>query len=288
MKVTTAVIATAGFGSRMLPVTAAVQKELLPILDRPIIDYVVGDCLAAGITRVIFVISPNSHGLQDYYVGNPVLESHLKRYGKSDALKKLNAIHQSATYSFIEQPDDAGYGTGVPLRIAAPHLPKNEAFIYCSGDAFAYREDGVSEMKLMVDEFNDTGAAGAVTGLWKPDNELHRYGVLDLESRHGHQYLRGIVEKPEPGKEPSNIINSTFFVMTPQLLPFVEALKLDPTHNEYLATDVMTAAAEKRDIVVHEAKGRWLDAGNLGGWLEANLVMAQTKPELSHLSVYKP
>jgi len=288
MKVTTAVIATAGFGSRMLPVTAAVQKELLPVLDRPIIDYVVADCLAAGVTKVIFVISPNSHGLQDYYVGNPVLESHLKRYGKSAALKKLNQIHASATYSFVEQPDDAGYGTGVPIRIAAPHLPKNEAFIYCSGDAFAYRSDGVSEMKLMVDEFTKTGAAGAVMGLWMPDHELHRYGVLDLESRRGHQYLRGIVEKPEPGQEPSNIINSALFVMTPQLLPFIYDLKIDPRHNEYLATDAMTAAATKRDIVVHEAKSRWLDAGNLAGWLQANLVMAQANPELAPLTVYKP
>jgi UTP-glucose-1-phosphate uridylyltransferase len=83
MKVTTAVIFAAGFGSRMLPVTSAVQKELLPILDRPIVDYVVADCVAAGVTHIIFVIRPNSHGLQDFYTGNSVLEGHLQRFGKT-------------------------------------------------------------------------------------------------------------------------------------------------------------------------------------------------------------
>jgi UTP--glucose-1-phosphate uridylyltransferase len=93
MKVTTAVIFAAGFGSRMLPVTSAVQKELLPILDRPIVDYVVADCVAAGVTHIIFVIRPNSHGLQDFYTGNSVLEGHLQRFGKTKDLANLNQIH---------------------------------------------------------------------------------------------------------------------------------------------------------------------------------------------------
>src|SRR4051812_526991 len=98
MKVTTAVILAGGFGRRMLPVTAAVQKELLPILDRPVIDYVAADCVAAGIKNIIFVIRQDSTGMKDYFLGNAGLTGYLERTGKKADLDKLENIHQQATY----------------------------------------------------------------------------------------------------------------------------------------------------------------------------------------------
>ncbi len=280
MKVTTAVIFASGFGSRMLPVTAAVQKELLPILDRPVIDYVVGDCLAAGINNFIFVIRPNSHGLQDYYVGNTVLESHLERFGKHDTLAKLKVIHEQATYTFVEQPESAGYGSGVPLRVAIPHLPKNEAIVVCAGDDFLWRADGGSDMKVLVEAFTGSNAFGALMGLERPVAELHRYGVFGIREHEGVDYLSDLVEKPAPGDEPSNVINISKYIMSPDMIPYITRIKTDPKSREFLITDGVLAAAKEHDVVVQRAHGQYLDSGSVAGWLNANRVVASARPEL--------
>lgn len=288
MKVTTAVIFAAGFGSRMLPVTSAVQKELLPILDRPIVDYVVADCIAAGITNIIFVIRPNSHGLQDFYVGNSVLEGHLKRFGKDKDLARLNQIHSQATYNFVEQRADAGYGTAVPLQVAADHLPDDEAYIVCGSDDFMWRTDGGSDLKDMVETFHKSEAAGALMTIEKPDEELHKYGVLSLAESNGHEYFRSFVEKPAAGEAPSNLINISKYILTPELLKYVQNVQEDAKSGEFFITDAVNDAARDHKIVIHRAHGQYLDGGGVDGWLEANLVVAQSRPELAErFGVYK-
>jgi len=281
MKVTTAVIFASGFGSRMLPVTAAVQKDLLPILDRPCIDYIVEDCLKAGIRNFIFTIRPGSHDLQDYYVGNPVLESHLRRYHKDKALAELHKIHQQATFNFVEQTADAGYGTAVPLIVAIPHLPKDSAVLVSSGDELIWREDGGSNMADLVKVFQDSGAEGAITGLEQPQDMLHKYGVLEIEQKDGHEYLDGFVEKPESGQEPSNLANVSKYIMTPTLLSYVLEVKPDPKSQEYYVTDAVRDAAKQHKVAVSRAKGEYLDCGSVKGWLHANLVVAKSRPELN-------
>jgi UTP-glucose-1-phosphate uridylyltransferase len=153
MKPTTAVIFAAGTGTRMLPVTSAVQKELLPIVNRPVIDYVVSDLVAAGVKRIIFVTRPGARGLQDYYVGNDQLKRALERLGKTEALAQLDKIHREATFEFIEQPENAGYGTAIPLQIALPTLSANETIIACGGDDFVWHSDGSSEMTRFIETF---------------------------------------------------------------------------------------------------------------------------------------
>jgi UTP--glucose-1-phosphate uridylyltransferase len=288
MKVTTAVIFAAGFGSRMLPVTSAVQKELLPILDRPIVDYVVADCVAAGVTDIIFVIRPNSHGLQDFYTGNSVLEGHLKRFGKDKLLADLDQIHNQATYTFVEQREDAGYGTAVPLQVAARHLPEDEAFIVCGSDDFMWRTDGGSDLKDLVETFHAADAAGALLTLEKPAEELHKYGVLDVEERQGQEYLQQIVEKPATGNAPSHLINISKYIMTPALVDYVLNVKKDPDSGEFYITDAVQNAAKEHEIVVQRAKGQFLDGGNVASWLQANLEVAKSREGLlDRLDVYK-
>lgn len=281
MKVTTAVILAAGYGSRMLPVTAALQKDLLPILDRPIVDYIVADCLAAGVTKFIFVIRPGSHSMQDFYVGNPGLQEHLARFKKKTALHQLESIHAQATYTFVEQPVEAGYGTAVPLRCAAPHLPKDEAFIVCGGDNFLWRTGGGSDMADLVAAFERTGADGAIMTQVKPQEELFRYGVLDINDTPEGPFLRRIVEKPAPGEAPSTHINISQYILTPQLMPYVMNVTESPTLQEYLVTDAIEKAAQSHKIIVQPATGQYLDGGTVANWLEANLIVAESRPELA-------
>ncbi len=277
MNISTAIITAAGFGSRMLPVTAAVQKELLPILNRPIIDYVVADCVAAGITRVIFVISHGSHGLQDYYLGNPSLEHHLTRYHKAEALAALHAAHSQAKFEFIEQPESDRYGTAVPIQVALPLLKNGEGVFIGDGDTFSWHANGQSEIARLVESFHATNAAGAITGLKRPAEELARYGVLDVEDRGGARFLRGLIEKPAPGQAPSDLINISKYILTPQLFGYVKNVQRNPTSGEFYFTDAMHSAAANHPIVVHEATGKLLDAGSVTGWLEANLTVARSQ-----------
>lgn len=283
MKVSTAIIFASGFGSRMLPVTSAVQKELLPILDRPIIDYVVSDCLAAGINHIIFVIRPNSHAMQDYYTGNPGLQAHLQRFGKTSTLQKLAAIHESAVFNFVEQPESAGYGSAVPLQVAIPHLGDTEGVVVCNGDAFLWRNDGESEVGAMIKRFHEANAEGAIMTMQRPDSELHKYGVLSTRKEEGHEFLADFVEKPAPGDAPSNLINLGMYIMTPEILKYVETVEANETGELYV-TDAVLAAAQEHKIVVHTASGQFLDGGNVASWLHANLTVAASRPDLaSHL-----
>jgi UTP--glucose-1-phosphate uridylyltransferase len=277
MKVTTAVIMASGFGTRMLPATAAVQKELLPILNRPVIDYVVSDCVAAGIHRIVFVVQAGSHSLQDLYVGRPELDAHLQRYGKTAELNHLRHMRQQAVFEFVEQPLDAGYGTAMPVRTVRPHLPAGEAVLVCNGDDLMYHANGQSEAAHLIATFLAGHAVGALSGLAMPNEALSRYGVLQTRQTDSRELLTGIVEKPAAGAAPTNLVNLGKYVMTPTMLEFVDNLAADQASGEYLLTDAVVAAAKQHAVAVHRSRGRHLDTGNLASWLEANQVMAQSQ-----------
>lgn len=280
MKVTTAVIPAAGYGTRMLPVTAGIQKVLLPILDRPVIDYVVGDCIRAGVTNIILVINPSSHDLQHYYVGDQDLERHLKNKGKSDVLERLAKIHSKATFTFVEQPfESAGYGTNVTLQLAAPHLPKGEAFIFTNGDAFTWDVDGHSDNVDSVATFQRTGAAGVIQLIERPTEVLHRYGVAKVEERSGQEYLVDFVEQPK-SNPPSNLVSTFNFVLSPDILPYVMDTKPNATGEGQFPDALMAMVKDNHPVAVQRAQGKWIDGGNLAGWLEANLTILQSRPEL--------
>lgn len=280
MNVTTAVIFASGSGSRMLPVTSAVQKELLPILNRPVIDYVVSDLIAAGIKHVMFVVQPGSHGLQDYYLGNAVLERQLERLNKRTALQHLRDGQHRAKFSFIEQPEDAGYGTAVPLIVATPYLPKDEAVFVTGGDDFVWHADGTSDAAKFIEAFQSASAAGALVARTAPEDQLFRYGVLAVRQEKERTFLSQIVEKPTPGNAPSNLINVSKYIFGPQVLPYLDKVKPDAQTGELYITDAVQMAAAEHPITVYETGGQFLDAGNTANWLRANLTLAAADPDL--------
>jgi UTP--glucose-1-phosphate uridylyltransferase len=281
MKVTTAVIPAAGYGTRMLPITAGVQKVLLPILDRPVFDYVVDDCIRAGVTNIIIIINPNSHDLQSYYVGDQDLERHLKNKGKTEVLERLAKIHSKATFTFVEQPfESAGYGTNVTLQLAAPHLPKDEAFIFTNGDAFTWDPEGHSDNAAMVETFHRTKAAGVILLKEMPTEVLHRYGVAKIEDRSSQEYLLDFVEQPK-SNPPSNAVSTFNFVLSPAILPYVMATKPNATGEGQFPDALMAMVNDNHPVAVQRAQGTWLDGGNLVSWLNANLTVLQSRPELA-------
>jgi UTP--glucose-1-phosphate uridylyltransferase len=274
MRPTTAVIFAAGYGTRMLPITSAVQKELLPIGNRPVIDYVVSDCVAAGVTRIIFVVRPHQTGLKDYYLGNADLEHNLTRLGKTAALTTLKEVHNQAKFEFIEQPSSAGYGTAVPLQTALPLLTSNEPVLVCGGDDFVWCHDGSSEIARFIDTFAGSQATGAIMSLELPANQLSSYGVLTTKASGASTVLTRISEKPMETSSGPGLVNISKYILGSQLLGYVRRVTPDESHHESLLTDAVNAAAVDHEIVVHTISGQYLDTGSPKNWLRANNVVA--------------
>lgn len=275
MKPTTAVIFAAGTGTRMLPVTAAVQKELLPILNRPVIDYVVADCVAAGITRIVFVIRPGQTGLKDFYLGNPDYEQALERLGKTNAIDGLKAIQNQAKFEFVEQSDSAGYGTAIALQAALPLLKGSETVLVCGGEDFIWHPDGSGETPAFVEAFAASKAAGAIMALELPEDQLHEYGVLATQTKEGSEYLKAIIEKPATGQAPSRLANISKYILSGPFLEAISAVQPRPEVGESYIVDGIMAAAANHPMLVHQTSGTYLDTGNPKSWLEANQIVAK-------------
>src|SRR5690606_36308538 len=140
-----AIIPVAGWGTRRLPITKSIEKCMLPIGNRPIIDYVVRDCIKAGITDIYFVVSKGSYQLQQYYARNESLEQFLQYNGKQDMIE-LTLPAQGVNFHFIEQDANHKYGTAVPVSLVFPQIAKGESVVVVMGDDFVYNADGSSEL----------------------------------------------------------------------------------------------------------------------------------------------
>jgi UTP--glucose-1-phosphate uridylyltransferase len=280
MKIRKAVITCAGFGTRFLPISKTIQKEMLPILDRPLIDYVVDDCIKAGIEEIIFVINEHNYQVLHYYRENKRLYDYLEKMGKLDRYEEIKDIHQKAKFHFVKQSDQDQYGTAVPVLLAKEYIKDEDAFLVLMGDDFIYNADGSSEAKRMIETFEKSGSKGLVTCIEKPEELLNKYGIAELKEENGYAYLQNLVEKPEPGKAPSNLANISKYIMTPEILEIIENQEVNPQSGELYITDSVTRLAEKDKVVVHKPAGEYLDGGYPLGWLLTNLTVAKNNPEI--------
>lgn len=267
MSITKAIIPVAGWGTRRLPITKAIEKCMLPIGNRPLVDYVVQDCLAAGITEIFFVVSEESSQLQNYYRSNISLNDYLKRNNKTDKLD-LVAPLKDIKLHYIFQPSYGKYGTAVPVALAAPLIEAGESVVVLMGDDFIWNEDGSSEVQRLIDATPE-GACGLLAARVAQE-EVSRYGVI--EQNEAGNYVR-IVDQPEPEAAPSNLINISKYVLTKEVLD--RALNLEPAHNgEYQLPDAINGYVEDGGTVrVVTAEGQYLDGGSVEGWLHANNVV---------------
>jgi UTP--glucose-1-phosphate uridylyltransferase len=280
MTVKKAVITSAGFGTRFLPISKTVQKEMLPILNRPMIDYVVRDCVLAGIKEIIFVVKENELGLvQHFYSESPLLKKHLKRMGKSTSLESEN-IYQGVNFNFVKQSFNEKYGTAIPVLLAEKYLLGEEAFLVFMGDDFIFDPKTPSQAKKMIDLFEISHAQGLVTCISKPESELFRYGVAETKNENGFEYLTNLIEKPASGTAPSNLINISKYIFTPEVFDIIKNQDPDQKSGEYYITDTATTLAKDNLVVIFEPEGKYLDGGNVLNWLKANLVVASSQPDL--------
>ncbi len=280
MKITKALITAAGFGTRFLPITKTIQKEMLPFLDRPIIDYVVDDLLAAGVTDIIFVISEHNKQLIHYYRKNQRLYNYLADRNKISLYDQVVKLHQKATFHFIKQSDSEQYGTAVPLKLAQSLLQADDAFFVFMGDDLMYNSDGSSEAAAMIELMEKTQAVAVATCVEKPTSELSRYGVVKPRTQGTHVLLESIVEKPQPGTAPSNLVNISKYIFTPQVFEVLANQQLDANSGELYITDTITQLAQENNVAIHVPNGTYLDGGNPLEWLKANITIGLHRDDI--------
>ncbi len=282
-KITTAVIASAGLGTRFLPETKVIQKELLPILNVPIIEYVVADCVKAGIERIILVHSERNRQIKQLYEADSEFVAAMELIGKADKAKEVEDLGKRCEFIFLPQPKDAGYGTAVPLKVVREFVRDEEAFVLLMGDDFLYSSDGSSEVGRMIDTYTQSGASSLCTCVSMPENKLSQYGVMRTRS-HGsdqtHKWLEEIVEKPALGQAPSSLVNVSKYIFSQSIFQALDRQKIHPVLKEWLITDTLSILARDQNVVIHQPKGVYLDGGNIGGWLRANLLVGWQRPDL--------
>ena len=280
MQINKAVIASAGFGTRFLPITKTIQKEMLPVIDRPVVDYLVDDLVKAGISEIIFVITEHNKQALHYFRENTRLEKYLQDVGKLPLYESIKNIHQKAKFHFVYQTDQDQYGTSTPVKLAQEHLAGEEAFVVLMGDDIPYNADGSSEVKRMIAHLEKTGAKALATFVEQPEEKLHMYGVAKTKEENGQLCLDQLVEKPKPGTAPSNLANISKYILTPEVFEIIANQQPNPQSNELYITDTVTELAQQQPVAVYTPSGTYLDCGYPLGWLKANLTMAKDNPEL--------
>ncbi len=280
MKIRKAVITAAGYGTRFFPVTKTIQKEMISILNRPLVDYVVEDCLKAGIEEIIFVVKETDTQIRHFYSESQEIKAYLERMNKLDKYPELEKLHTKAKYTFVIQRPSDPYGTATPLKLVKEHVYDEEAFLMFMGDDFIYNRDDSSEAEKMIKHFEISKAKALATFVPRPDELLHKYGIARVRKDADYEYLIDIVEKPEPGTAPSNLSNISKYIFTSEIFEVLENQQLNLEHNELFITDTVTAFAQNNPVVAYATQGEFIDSGFVEGWLKANLLIASRDKEM--------
>ncbi len=280
MKIKKALIAAAGFGTRFLPFTKTIQKEMIPVLNKPVVDYLVDDLVKAGITEIVFVINEHNKQILHYFRENNRLKAYLEKMNKLHLYDEVKTLHEKATFHFVKQADSDPYGSATPIKIAQDHFKDEDSFVVLMGDDIPYNADGISEVSLMINHLEKTKAKALATFVEQPETELYRYGIAETFEKNGYQYLKNLIEKPTPGTAPTNLANISKYILTPRVFELIEKQEIDKKSGELYITDTVTMLAQEEAVAIYTPKGTYLDCGYPLGWLKANLTMAKNNPEL--------
>lgn len=269
MRCTKAIILAGGVGTRWLPLTKAIDKCMVPIGNKPLIDWVVDDLIQAGITEIIFRVGKEFNQLKTYYGHNPLLEEHLKTAKKYSELEQLNHIASKATYHFSPRVGQL-YGTAVAVWQCRQFIADDEKVLVVSGDQLIYNPGG-SAAADFLEEAAKTGAPSAMMVVPVPKQEVSKYGIVQYREQDGVKLFERIVEKPKPEDAPSNLNNATFFLFDQKMLGYANPETLPNRNGEHYITDSLNNyVRDGNDLAVIQTQAEYLDCGTIEGWLHAN------------------
>ncbi len=274
MNCTKAIIPVAGYGTRRLPITKSLEKSMLPVGNRPVIDYIVDDCVKAGITDIIFVVGESFEQLKTYYGRNDLLEEYLEAKGKRDQRQEIIDLSKKARFQYIVQDQHQPYGTATPLWLCRDMVPEGEQFLYVSGDQFYFQPDGGSETEHLLKAAAEAGTDSAMLAVEVPHVEVYKYGIVKTRKEGDLELYESIVEKPSVEEAPTNLNNGTFWLFNADIFEYAETYMDQQRDTEYFVTDVANNyVADNHTMLAVRAKGEYLDCGIVDGWLHANNVV---------------
>jgi UTP--glucose-1-phosphate uridylyltransferase len=252
------IITIAGYGTRFLPASRAIPKEMIPIAGKPLIQYHVEGLVAAGITEIIIVVRDNGDIVRSHFSPDLDLQRHLEASGKLDVLEAMKRIDRMADIVLVRQPEDLPYGNATPALAARNWLTPGEPFYYMFGDDIVMGD--VPIPRQMLATFQEYEPAAVLAAQHVPDEEIHLYGSIELKPDTENEMTR-IVEKPAPGTAPSNLVQIGHFVFTPELFEVLDTLKTGKGGELWLA-DAVDRLAQRASVVVHPIDGVWMAAGD--------------------------
>ncbi len=270
------IITIAGYGTRFLPASRAIPKEMFPIAGVPLIQYHVEGLVAAGITEIIVVVRGGSEVVQHHFAPTPDLEQHLEKSGKLELLEDMRHISQMAEIIFVRQPETLPYGNGSPALAARNWLTPGEPFYYMFGDDIIIGDVPVPQQ--MLDSFDEYQPAAVLATQSVPDDETHLYGCIEFEPG-SDNVMKRIIEKPAPGNAPSNWVQIGHFVFTPELFDVLETLETGKGGELWLA-DAVDQLAARSTVIVQPVAGKWMAAGDPLRQLKANIEMALRRDDM--------
>lgn len=273
-KITKAIIPVAGWGTRRLPITKIIEKSMLPVGNRPLVDYSVQELIKAGITDIYMVISNvEPCQVQEFYRDNLALNDYLVERGKADRLALAKTLPDHVKIHYTTQDPAGRYGTAVPIALVVEEYNLDEPVLVFMGDDFVWNPDGESAAESLIHSLQSENES-AILGVEIPREKVDKYGVLSVQDGK----LVDVVEKPSIEEAPSNMINVSKYIMSRDLLRrvvnYVKSHDFGPLDQEYLVTDPIDEYIKEGGIMrVAPTTGEYLDGGSVEGWVHANNVV---------------
>ncbi|HOS98872.1 MAG TPA: UTP--glucose-1-phosphate uridylyltransferase [bacterium] len=274
-QITKAILPVAGFGTRFLPATKAQPKEMLPIVDKPAIQYIVEDAVSAGIKEIIFVTGRGKRAIEDHFDYSFELDKTLVEKNKLELVKEVRRISELAKFSYVRQP--LPLGDGHALACAA-HLVYDEPVLVMFGDTLYDAKEGpASQILKTFAKYGDS-----VIGLSAvPRNEVSKFGVIDGVAVGERTYeIKRFIEKPSPSEAPSNLVAVGIYVLTPEVLSWLTTMKPGPSGELRLADAFQQMLAHDRPLYGQEFSGTWLDTGDKLGFIKATIQLGLKNKEI--------
>lgn len=254
-----AIITDAGFASRYLPVTKTIPKGMIPIGNKPVIQYVIEECAASGIEEIIIVATADGKPIYEDYFTNrvPKIEKQLASQGKMERFEPVKAIFDLPKITVIEQDPTYPYGNGSPFASAKKFIDDDEAFIAVYSDDLVL---GAPAVKDLIDSFKKhPDAAAIIAGQLVPHEEIKKYASIDFDPN--TEILRGLVEKPKPEDATSDLASYGRYLLTPEIFKFLDP-KNTGLDGELWTADAIAALIPTNRVYVKETTGRWRTTGD--------------------------
>lgn len=268
-----AIIPAAGLGTRFLPATKALAKEMLPIVDKPTIQFIIEEALASGIEDIVIVDGKSKRSIEDHFDSNPELENNLREKGKDELLKVVEETTDINLY-FIRQSHPRGLGDAV---LTAKSFIGDEPFVVMLGDDLM--DDDEPLTKQLIDRYNTTGES-TLAVMKVPHDQVSEYGVIapEKEVADGLHQVNSFVEKPKPEDAPSDLAIIGRYLLTPEIFEELENTK-PGKGNEIQLTDAIDTLNKRQHVYAHEFKGNRYDIGSKIGFLTTNIEFGLKHPQ---------